>query len=105
MKRIALLFLFFTVLLYQTSVFSQDSKNSKSPVAMEEQVTPEMNIANNKLRLRNAPLGSQVKIFSIIGIMVKEIKITSSEFELELNLPRGVYLFRMDTMVKKGVIK
>lgn len=72
---------------------------------MEEKVTPEMNVFNNKLSLKAAPVGKQVEIFTIIGNKIREIKITSSEFEYELDLPRGIYICRMDGMVKKFIIK
>jgi len=72
---------------------------------IEEQVTPEMSIFNNKLYLKNAPVGKNVVIFSIIGNKIKEIRITSPDFEQELNLRRGIYIFKVDDTVKKGVIK
>ena len=105
MKRIALIFAFLTVFSYQVTVFSQDDKNSRIPVVMEEQVTPEMTVANNKLSLKNAPVGKRVEIISIIGIKVRDIKITTPFLEKELNLPRGIYIFKMDGMVKKFFIK
>jgi len=105
MKRIALIFLFLTALLYQASVFSQDNKSRKDSDMVEEQVTPEMWVSNNKLCLKNAPVGKRVEIITIIGNKIREIQITASESESELNLPRAIYIFRMDGMVKKFVIK
>jgi len=106
MKRIALVFVFLTIFSYQVSVFSQDDKNRKMSVAMEEQVTPEMNIIDNKLYLKNAPVGKRVEVISIIGNKVLDIKITNSVLEgYELNLRRGIYIFKMDGIVKKAVIK
>ena len=105
MKRIVLVFMFLTILSYHFSVFSQDDKNRKIPVTIEEQVTPEINITNNRLKLKNAPIGRQVQIFSIIGIKIKEIKITSSDLDQALNLQRGVYIFKIDNTVKKGIVK
>jgi len=93
------------VLSYQVSIFSQDNKNRKDPVAIEEQVTPEMYVSNNKLYLKNAPVGKRVEIITIIGNKIREIQITAPENEYELNLPRAIYIFRLDGMVKKFVIK
>jgi len=90
---------------YQASVFSQDNKNRKEPVAMDEQVTPEMNVVNNRLIIHNAPVGKRVEVITIIGNKIRDILITSSEFEYDLNLSRAIYIFRMDGMVKKFVIK
>jgi len=90
---------------YQVSVFSQDNKNRKEPVTMDEQVIPDMYVVNNRLYIKNAPVGKRVEVITIIGNKIRDILITSSEFEYDLNLPRAIYIFRMDGMVKKFVIK
>jgi len=105
MKQIVLVIVFLMVLSYPASVFSQDNKNGKESAMMEEQVTPEMYVANNRLYLKYAPVGKQVEIITIIGNKIREIKITTPESNYELNLSRGIYIFRMDGMVKKFVIK
>jgi len=105
MKRIAFIFLFLSVLSLPTSVFSQDDKSRKSPIAIEEQVTPEMNVVDNKLFLNNAPVGKNVEIYSIIGVKIKDIKITNSVMEEKLVLPRSIYILKMDGMVRKVIIK
>ena len=105
MKRIVFTVVFLAVLSYQASVFSQDNKKGKEPVMVEEQVTPEMYVFNNKLILKNAPVGKRVEVITIIGNKIREIQITNSEGEYELNLPRAIYIFRLDGMVKKFVIK
>ena len=106
MKRIALIVAFLMVLSYRGSVFSQDNRNRKEPVVIEEQqVAPEMYVYNNRLFLKNAPVGKRVEIITIIGNKIREIHITARDFEYELNLPRAIYIFRMDGMVKKFVIK
>jgi hypothetical protein len=105
MKRIALIIVFLMILSCQASVFSQDNKNKKEPTAMEEQVAPEMYVVNNQLIIKNAPVGKRVEVVTIIGNKIRDILITSSEFEYNLNLPRAIYIFRMDGTVKKFVIK
>jgi len=105
MKRIALVIVLLTTLSYQTSVFSQDDKNRKEVVTIEEKIAPEMYVSANKLFVKNAPVGKRVEIISIIGNKIREIQITAPEFEYELNLPRAIYIFKMDGMVKKFIIK
>lgn len=105
MKRIALVIVFLLILSHSISVFSQDNKNRKDSTMIEEQATPEMYVVNNKLFLKNAPVGKRVEIITIIGNRIREIQITSPEFDYDLNLPRAIYIFRMDGMVKKFVIK
>ena len=105
MRRIALIFVFLTLLSFHFSVFSQDDRDGRSLVVLEEQIIPEMNVVNNKLTLKNAPVGKRVEIISIIGIKIKEIRITSSDMEQELNLRSGVYIFEMEGTVKKYIIR
>ena len=107
MKRISLVIVFLIVLSYPFSVFSQDNKNRRDAITVEEQVTPEMYVINNRLILKNAPVGKRVEVISIIGNKIREILITSSEFEYNLNLPRAIYLFRLEGegVTKKFVIK
>ena len=72
---------------------------------MEEQVAPDMNVVNNKLTITNAPVGKRVGVFNIIGNKVRDIQITSSEFETELNLPRAIYIFKMEGTTRKFIVK
>ena len=91
---------------YGTSGFSQDSKNRREPVAAVEQAKPEMYVIDNRLYLKNAPVGKRVEVLTIIGNKIRDIQITSSESEYDLNLPRrAIYIFRMEGIVNKFVIK
>jgi len=93
------------ILSCRVSVFSQDNKNRKESAMMEEQVMPEMYVDNNILYLKNAPVGKRVEIITIIGNKIREIQVTSPDGNYILNLPRAIYIFRLDGMVKKFVIK
>jgi hypothetical protein len=70
-----------------------------------EIVTPEMNVVNNKLHIKNAPVGKQVEVFTVIGNKVRQIEMKSVEGEYELNLPKAIYIFKLNGVVKKFVIK
>ena len=105
MQRIALIIVFLMVLSYQFSIFPQDNRNRRELVVIEEQLTPEMIVANNKLQVKNAPVGKKVEVFTIIGNKIRDLHITSQEFECELNLPRAIYIFKMDGKVIKALIR
>jgi len=104
MRRIILI-IGLTVLLYPISVFSQENKNRSEPVTMEEQNKPDLYVVSNRLILKNAPVGKRVEIITIIGNKIREIQIIAADSEYDLNLPRAIYLFRMDGIVKKYAIK
>jgi hypothetical protein len=86
-------------------VFAQDKPVRKQPAATEETVIPEINVVDNKLRLKNAPVGKRVEVFTILGNKVRQIEIKSPEGEYELNLPGAIYIFKLDGVVKKFIIR
>jgi len=93
------------VLSFRGSVFSQDNKNKKDSVTVEEQVMPEMYVDSNRLYVKYATAGKRVEIFTIIGNKIREIQITGSEGIYDLNLPRAIYIFKLEGVFKKFVIK
>jgi hypothetical protein len=103
MKRF---FLSVTLLLFvsfQVFLFAQN-KREKFPVT-EEIVLPELNVVNNILYIKNAPVGSRLEVITIVGNKVLEIKIKSSNSSHELNLPKAIYIFKLEGVVRKFIIK
>jgi hypothetical protein len=94
----------FLSLSFQVFLFSQDKKE-KSPVAEEEVALPELNVVNNILYIKNAPVGSRLEVITIVGNKVLEIKIKSSNSAHELNFPKAIYIFKLEDVVRKFVIK
>ncbi|MDR1610033.1 MAG: T9SS type A sorting domain-containing protein [Candidatus Symbiothrix sp.] len=105
MKPIVFILLFFFTCCCGTVAFAQDKPNRKQTAVAEEIVIPEMNVSNKKLTLKNAPVGRRVEIFTILGNKVKQIEIKSPDGDYELNLPRAIYIFKLDGVVKKFVIR
>ena len=86
------------------SLLAQDSRKEKG-IIVEESTLPELNVVNNILYVRNAPIGKNVEIFTIIGSKEREIEMKSTEVTHQLNLPKGIYIFKLDGVVRKFVIK
>jgi hypothetical protein len=86
-------------------VFAQDKPNGKQTATAEEIVIPEINVVNNKLTLKNAPVGKRIEIFTILGNKVRQIEIKSPDGEHVLNLPRAIYILKVDGVVKKFHIR
>jgi hypothetical protein len=106
MKSIVFILLFFITCCFGTVAFAQDKPNRKQTVATEEVVTLEINVINNKLTWKNAPVGKRIEIFTILGNKVRQIEIKSPDGELELNLPRAIYILKLDDgAVKKFIIR
>jgi hypothetical protein len=104
MEKITFILAFFSLLSYGSPCFSQ-SKPDKRAIIVTEIATPEMNVVNNKLYVKNAPLGKRVEVFTVIGNKVRQIEMKSVVGEYELNLPKAIYIFKLDGVVKKFVIK
>ncbi|MDR1631894.1 MAG: hypothetical protein LBR97_03285 [Dysgonamonadaceae bacterium] len=105
MKPIVLIIIFFFSCYCGTVTFAQDKQNKKQTAVAEELVMPEMILINNKLTLRNAPVGRRVEIFTILGNKVRQIEIKTPAGDYELNLPRAIYIFKLDGVVKKFVVR
>ncbi len=87
------------------SVFPQQDVKSKSITDSETSSIEVVLVDSNRLSVRNAPVGKKLQVFSIVGNKVKEIEIKSPSGEYTLNLPRSIYIVKLDTFVGKYVIK
>lgn len=85
-------------------IYSQDKKEEVSVVETTQQ-SPELSLADNILYVKNAPIGSKIEIITIVGSKIKEIEVKSSEGSYELNLPRAIYIFKLEGTVRKFVIR
>jgi hypothetical protein len=104
MKK-ALPFLLASLLFLPSLSLSAQSAKPGKGTAAGTTPTPEMFVANNILHVRNAPEGAKLQIITIVGNKVREIEIPSTEVAYELNLPKAIYIFKLEGMVRKFVIK
>lgn len=89
------------------SLCAQQVKKEKGTAAAESP-TIEMYVVNHVLHIKNAPAGAKLQIITIVGNKVCEINVQSPDasYELyELNLPRAIYIFKLEGLVRKFVIK
>lgn len=103
MKKI-LLIIFSIIFIMLVPIYSQDKKEEVSVVETTQQ-SPELSLADNILYVKNAPIGSKIEIITIVGSKIKEIEVKSSEGSYELNLPRAIYIFKLEGTVRKFVIR
>ncbi|MDR2057318.1 MAG: hypothetical protein LBP83_03375 [Dysgonamonadaceae bacterium] len=71
----------------------------------ESIIFPELNVVNNVLYVKNAPIGSRLEVITIVGNKVLVIEIKSHNLTYELNLPKAIYIFKLEGVVRKFVIK
>lgn len=65
----------------------------------------EISAYDSCIKVKNAPAGSVLEIYSVVGIKVKEIKLASSDGEYPVNIPKGYYIIRIGETVRKVVIR
>lgn len=92
------------LLLLQTGVWlsAQERKTDtravvspKTTVVEEENDEPKISVSENRISVSNAPVGSKMEIFSVVGTKVKEIEMKVSSGEYPVNLEKGFYIVRI----------
>jgi hypothetical protein len=103
MKRFLLLILLFSSVTSPVFLFAQEKKDKVS--VTENTVIPELSVDSNTLYIKNAPVGRRVEVITIVGNKVLEIEIKSTSVTHVLELPKAIYIFKLDGIVKKFVIR
>lgn len=65
----------------------------------------EISVYENRIKLENAPIGSVLEIYSVVGIKVKEITIKQSSGEYVVDIDKGYYIIRIEDTVRKIAIR
>lgn len=66
---------------------------------------PEISVVGNRLKVDNAPIGTKLEVFSVVGVKVLEIEVKYPEGEYALNIAKGYYIVRLGETVRKIVIR
>ena len=90
----------------QSAVYAQQDVKAKTVVVADTSAI-EMNLLldPNRITVKNAPIGKKLEVYSIVGNKVKEFEMKTSSGEYILNLPRSIYIVKLDGIVRKYVIK
>jgi len=70
----------------------------------ETEDTLKITVINNRLKIENAPLGSKLEIYSVVGLKVYEIKLQEKTTELIVPIAKGYYIVRIGRTVRKIAI-
>lgn len=73
--------------------------------AQETSSPIEITSYENRIKVSNAPVGSLLEIYSVVGIKVKEIRIKQPTAEYEVNIAKGYYIIRVNDTVRKVAIR
>ncbi|MEA4841386.1 MAG: hypothetical protein ABFC90_12085 [Bacteroidales bacterium] len=80
-------------------------KGEKVIVTVSQETTVSVFLKGKTLQLQNAVVGEKLEVLSIVGVRVFDKKIESSNQEFQLGLPKGYYIVKMGTVVRKISVK
>lgn len=87
---------------------AQQANTTVSASTEEENKTPdsiEISAYDNKIVVENAPIGSKLEVYSVVGIRVKEIPMRQPSGEYPVELAKGYYIVRIGDIVRKISIR
>ena len=99
-----LLIAFFAI---QGSVTAQQQYPRQKDAAIIQAKTDsiQITVSDNRITIANAPIGSKLEIFSVVGIKVREIDMKQSSGEYMVNIAKGYYIIRIEETVRKVAIR
>lgn len=74
-------------------------------ISQEDPESVEITASENRIKVTNAPVGSKLEIYSVVGIKVKEIVMKQPSGEYTVNIAKGYYIIRIGDTVRKVAIR
>lgn len=89
-------------------VMAQQANTTVSRTTVAKDKEPdsvEISAYDNKIVVENAPAGSKLEVYSVVGIRVKEIPMKQPSGEYTVDLAKGYYIVRIGDTVRKVSIR
>lgn len=90
---------------YSASAQAEKSKEISYSVKQTDPAPVEITAFENRIKVENAPVGSMLEIYSVVGIKVKEIEMKQPSGEYIVNIAKGYYIIRIGETVRKVAIR
>ncbi len=103
MKRLFFYFFFALTLLASNTLLAQEK--GKTETVHDGRSSLTITVSGTSVRIQNAPFGSVMEVYDILGVKVTTVRVDSSDKTVTLNLPKGYYIFKIGDLVRKVVIK
>ncbi len=88
-----------------SEVHAQQTPTTKSTTKEEAPDSLKISAYDNKIVVENAPIGSKLEIYSVVGIRVKEIPMKQPSGEYPVDIAKGYYIVRIGNTVRKISIR
>lgn len=80
-------------------------KAEKVVAQAAQETTLSVILTGKTLQLQNATVGEKMEVLSIVGVRIVEKKIESTNPSFTLELPKGYYIVKVGTAVRKISVK
>jgi hypothetical protein len=89
------------------SAQTQQSSGIAHSTITKQVETPAVSVyaIDNHIKVENAPEGSRLEIYSVVGIKVAEIEMKQASGEYVVNIAKGYYIVRVGETVRKIAIR
>lgn len=101
MKKIVVLFVM--ALITFAPLSAQKSEKVVAPTPQDTSLS--LILTGKTLQLQNATVGEKLEVLSIVGVRIVDKKIESSNQSFTLELPKGYYIVKIGTAVRKISMK
>lgn len=106
--KVASIIIWALALLASSSVSAQRVKPDTAAYAakvIDVTLPVEISVFENRIRVENAPVGSMLEIYSVVGIKVKELEVKQPSGEYVVDIAKGYYIVRIGETVRKIAIR
>ena len=98
-------FIAFLSVLGSATAQQQYPKQKDAAIIQAKTDSIQITVSDNRITIANAPIGSKLEIFSVVGIKVREIDMKQSSGEYLVNIAKGYYIIRIEETVRKVAIR
>ena len=84
---------------------AQEVKAAPKTATQNPEKQLEVIAIDNRIKLSNAPVGSKLEIYSVVGIKMVEFDIKEPTAEYPVNIAKGYYIVRIGETVRKVAIR
>ncbi len=104
MRRAFYCFSFFLFLMLSSPYVDAQQVQQKEMVSTD-MPSFELTVTTDTVRIQNATVGSVMEIYNILGVKLYSFTIDSLDKIISLTLPKGYYIFKIENVARKVIIK
>ena len=80
-------------------------ENKKTETVQNDQSAVVLAVSSDTIHIQKATPGTVMEIYNILGVKINSFVIDTSEKTISLSLPKGYYIFKIGSVVRKVVVK